>query len=127
MREIELKDGAIIPKGALVGFPATPISMDPSIYPDPQKFMPYRTENVSIPATTPGKNKLAFGWGVQACPGRFLATKEIKVVTAKLLMKYDIEIAPESANIRRCYDIEDLRVLNPSMRLRMRLRASAAK
>ncbi|KAF2820880.1 cytochrome P450 [Ophiobolus disseminans] len=124
MREIKLRDGVIIPKGALVAFPATPLSMDPAIYQDPTQFMPFRKENLSVPATTPGKSKLAFGWGVQACPGRFFATKEIKVVTAKLLMKYDIELAPESSSIRRCYDIEDLRILNPSIRLRMRLRGS---
>jgi cytochrome P450 len=124
MLEIVLRDGVVIPKGALVAFRCTPSSMDPTIYPDPQQFNPFRKGNVFVPATTPDKKKPAFGWGLQACPGRFFATKEIKVVAARLLMGYDIEIAPQSANIRRFYDIEDFRVLNPSMRLHMRRRAT---
>ncbi|KAF2798683.1 cytochrome P450 [Melanomma pulvis-pyrius CBS 109.77] len=126
MQDITLKDGVVIPKGALVAFPCTPCSMDSSIYPDPQQFIPFRKENISVPVTTPTRNQLAFGWGSQACPGRFLAAKEIKVVAARLLMEYDMEIAPEADKMRRYYDIEDLRVLNPSMRLRMRRRVLEA-
>ncbi|KAI9708934.1 MAG: hypothetical protein M1820_003628 [Bogoriella megaspora] len=123
MQNVTLKDGVVIPKGALVAFPCTPSSMDPLIYPDPHRFMPFRKENIATPVTTPTRNQLAFGWGIQACPGRFLAAKEIKVVAARLLMEYDIKIAPESDSMRRYYDIEDLRVLNPRMRLLMRRRA----
>ncbi|KAF2115523.1 cytochrome P450 [Lophiotrema nucula] len=125
MQDVTLKDGVVIPKGALVAFPCTPSSMDPSIYPDPQQFMPFRNENIASPVTTPTRNQLAFGWGSQACPGRFVAAKEIKVVAARLLMEYDIEVAPGTDKMRRYYDIEDLRVLNPSIRLLMRRRAPA--
>jgi cytochrome P450 len=122
MQDITLKDGVVIPKGALIAFPCTPSAMDPSIYPEPHRFLPFRKENVSSPVTTPTKNQLFFGWGSQACPGRFLATKEIKVVAARLLMEYDMDIALEARKLRRYYDIEDLRVLNPSIRLSMRRR-----
>lgn len=124
MRSVTLRDGTTIPKGALVAFPCLPASMDTSIYPDPQHFLPFRKSNLSLAATTTTKSKLAFGWGVQACPGRFFAVKEIKVLAARLLMAYDMEITPESAKLRRYYDIEDMRVLNPSIRLRMRRRVA---
>lgn len=125
MHDITLKDGVVIPQGALVAFPCTPASMDPSIYPDPTRFDPFRKENTDSPVTTPTRNQLAFGWGSQACPGRFLAAKEIKVVAARLLMEYDIAVAPGTDKMRRYFDIEDLRVLNPGIRLLMRRRAPA--
>jgi cytochrome P450 len=122
LKDVILKDGLVIPKGALIGFPCVPAGMDPLIYPEPEKFMPFRKENLSSPVTTPTKSQLAFGWGSQACPGRFFAAKEIKVLTARLLTEYDLDVVPRGA--RRYYDIEDFRILNPRFRLLMRRRRS---
>ncbi|KAF2001345.1 cytochrome P450 [Amniculicola lignicola CBS 123094] len=118
-----LKDGVVVPKGALVASPATALCMDPAIHPDPYLFSPFREDNARMPVTTLTRNKLAFGWGTQACPERFFAAKEIKLIAARILMDYDIEINPEAQSMRRYYDVEDLRVLNPGIRLQMRRRA----
>lgn len=36
---------------------------------------------------------LAFGYGRQACPGRFFAAHEVKLVICHLLLKYDWRLA----------------------------------
>lgn len=115
-----LKNGVVVPKGALIGFPCVPAGMDPSIYPEPEKFIPFRKENLATPVATPTKSQLAFGWGSQACPGRFFAAKEIKVLTARLMMEYDFNVVTNGA--RRYYDLEDFRILNPRFKLLMRRR-----
>ena len=115
-----LKDGVVIPKGALIGFPCVPARIDPSIYPEPEKFIPFHKENLSSPVTIPTKSQLAFGWGLQACPGRFFAAKEIKVLTARLLTEYDFDVMPRGA--RRFYDIKDFHILNPRFKLLIRRR-----
>ena len=35
----------------------------------------------------------SFGYGKQACPGRFLAVRQLKLVLAKLLLRYDFRWA----------------------------------
>lgn len=35
--------------------------------------------------------RLAFGFGKHACPGRFFAAQELKTMLAHVLLKYDIE------------------------------------
>lgn len=35
---------------------------------------------------------LNFGYGRHACPGRFFATNEIKMVLARLILEYDIKM-----------------------------------
>ena len=56
LKNVILKDGIVIPKGALIGFPCIPAGMDPSIYPEPEKFMPFCKENLSSPVTIPTKS-----------------------------------------------------------------------
>lgn len=42
-------------------------------------------------------NSLTFGYGRHACPGRFFAANEIKMIVARALLTYDIRNAGESA------------------------------
>lgn len=44
--------------------------------------------------TTNPNHSMAFGHGKHACPGRFFAGNEIKVIAAFLLKHYDIKAAP---------------------------------
>jgi hypothetical protein len=43
-------------------------------------------------AVAPGPDHLVFGYGTQACPGRFFAIHEAKVVLARILEKYDFKL-----------------------------------
>lgn len=100
--------GVHIPCGNFCTVPNLPILTDPSRYPDPDVFKPWRFVELrrSIDsgdhiddhvhsarmtfAATSGEY-LAFGNGRQACPGRFFAAAELKLMLAYMLMLYDIE------------------------------------
>lgn len=41
---------------------------------------------------TTSTESIAFGHGTHACPGRFFASNEIKVIFASLLMRYDVKL-----------------------------------
>lgn len=43
------------------------------------------------------KKSLNFGYGVHACPGRFFASQEIKLLMLYFLRNYDIKLADEAA------------------------------
>jgi cytochrome P450 len=48
--------------------------------------------NYSQQAVSTGADHLVFGYGVQACPGRFFALHEAKVVVARILRSYDFKL-----------------------------------
>lgn len=75
---------------------------DPELHQDPDKWDPYRflrmreqseMETEALLVTT-SPNHLAFGHGKHACPGRFFATIEIKIILCHLLLKYEWELSP---------------------------------
>ena len=105
-----------VPLGANVCLPASSVHRDPSIYNKPLQFLPFRfsapagQEEAKKPAddetntdgkrTVPGFTAsavttsdrfLAFGHGRHACPGRFFALVELKLMLAYVLQNYDVE------------------------------------
>ena len=40
------------------------------------------------------KENMSFGFGRHACPGRFFAANEMKLIMARLLLDYDIKMPP---------------------------------
>lgn len=70
---------------------------DAEVYEKPDEFDPYRfyrlrqqpgKQNTSQLVTT-SPDYLAFGHGMSACPGRFFAAQEIKVILCQLLLRFD--------------------------------------
>ena len=51
------------------------------------KFM----EHKKVSAVTTGEHFMHFGHGREACPGRFFAIQQIKLVVAHMIMNYDIQ------------------------------------
>lgn len=102
--ELRLADGTFIPKGSTVCV-ANTTRVDPSIYDSPETFNGYRfmalrktadKEHMSQFVVT-SVESLGFGHGQRACPGRFFAANEAKVILCHLLLKYDIETCPGSS------------------------------
>ncbi|EXJ80589.1 hypothetical protein A1O3_06871 [Capronia epimyces CBS 606.96] len=96
--DITLSDGTKVPKGASIGL-INAASRDPTIYEDPDKFNGHRFYDMrQIPGneskhqfvTTTG-DYLPFGHGKHACPGRFFASNEIKILLTHLLLQYDFK------------------------------------
>ncbi|KAK1762684.1 cytochrome P450 [Phialemonium atrogriseum] len=96
LRDVKLSDGTVLPRGSISAVASTR-HWDSHYYPDPHKFDGYRflkmrtdggKENVAqFVSTSP--DHLGFGHGQHACPGRFFASNEIKIIMCHILLKYD--------------------------------------
>jgi len=91
-------DGTYLPKGAYVAVPTYAIHSDGSNYPDPTSFVPFRfvdkakTTGHKVDITATSTEFLEFGHGRHACPGRFFAATELKLMLALIVMKYDVKL-----------------------------------
>ncbi|KAJ5179836.1 hypothetical protein N7492_003046 [Penicillium capsulatum] len=97
MREVVLSDGTVIPKGASIAVSAHS-NRDESIYHhagdyDGYRFLQKRRkpghEHRHQLVTTSNQSYYGFGHGLHACPGRFFAANETKILLTHLLLKYD--------------------------------------
>jgi ent-kaurene oxidase len=102
-KPLTLSSGFTIPAHTTIGIPTQAITMDESLYPNPEVFDPFRFSKIRAEqpemdgraqyvASNPAS--LSFGYGRHACPGRFFAAQEIKAIMAYILHKYDIR-SPE--------------------------------
>ncbi|KAF2493648.1 cytochrome P450 [Lophium mytilinum] len=95
---ITLSDGTIIPKGSALTVPNTRL-YDEEFYENPQVFNGRRFYDMRQRAgeeskhqfVTTGDDYLPFGHGKHACPGRFFASNEIKILLAFAIMQYDFK------------------------------------
>ncbi|KAI1343271.1 cytochrome P450 [Xylariaceae sp. FL0016] len=75
---------------------------DPTLHEDPDKWDGFRflkmrdregKQNIAQLSTT-SSDHMAFGHGLHACPGRFLAADMVKVTLCHLLIKYEWKLSP---------------------------------
>lgn len=101
MKPISLSDGTLLPAGTKVLAPQAGISLDERYFPEPEKFDAlrfYKMRQESAEAsnrwqfTSLNDTNINFGAGKHACPGRFFAGNEIKVVLAYYVLNYDIRL-----------------------------------
>ncbi|KAF7958294.1 hypothetical protein EAE96_001845 [Botrytis aclada] len=95
-----LIDGTTLYKGSHVCMAVTAIQNDEAVTPDPSVFDGFRYYKMRQRedgghlhqfATTEPTN-LNFGHGKYACPGRFFAALEIKIILVRLIMDYDFKL-----------------------------------
>ncbi|KAH6655942.1 cytochrome P450 [Truncatella angustata] len=96
LKDVTLADGMKLPRGTLLAVASTR-HWDPKVYHEPERFDGYRfyklreekgRENTSQFVST-SQDHLGFGHGEHACPGRFFASNEIKIILCHILLKYD--------------------------------------
>ncbi|KAI1261854.1 cytochrome P450 [Xylariaceae sp. FL1019] len=106
LQPFTLSDGHVIPQGTIIEIPNHAISRDPELYPDPDSFEPWRFYDMSQRPDGADKrasslhhqfvsvsNELgSFGYGRHACPGRFFAANELKMILARILLAYDMRM-----------------------------------
>ncbi|KAK3315822.1 cytochrome P450 [Apodospora peruviana] len=89
--------GVHIPRGNIVAVAGKNIAKDEAIYPDAETYKPFRfaqTDGVKTgvaAAATTSPEYLPFGHGKHACPGRFFAASEMKLILGWMIMNYDVE------------------------------------
>lgn len=100
IEDVQLKDGLHIPKGTnltVTTYHNYSSDNDPEI----SKFDAYRfvkmrenpAEKHKANLVTPSVESMGFGYGNQACPGRFFAASEIKIFFCHMLLKDDWRVA----------------------------------
>jgi len=103
---ITLPDGTWIPNGATVGVSMDGIHFDQAFYENPLEFDAFRfsrprEEHILADSTekpranedlvTTSAHWLPFSHGIHACPGRFFAANNVKIILAHLLLNYDVQ------------------------------------
>ncbi|KAL8656994.1 MAG: hypothetical protein Q9226_002365 [Calogaya cf. arnoldii] len=86
-------------KDSYIAVAAGPISSSESVYESPAMFDGFRFHRMRTASggsaqshqfVTTGLESMTFGHGRFACPGRFFASNESKIILALLLLKYDV-------------------------------------
>ncbi|KAH6855907.1 cytochrome P450 [Chaetomium sp. MPI-CAGE-AT-0009] len=92
------KDGLHIPRFSQLAFPRYPYGMDSDVNPDPKTFdykrhLKKRTgkDAAKFHFASVSDDTLAWGTGMHACPGRFLAQEALKLIFLRLVSRYDIK------------------------------------
>jgi cytochrome P450 len=100
MRGVTLADGTYIPPNTYIEAPIEAIGHDPKLWTEPEKYDPWRFYNKRKAEEDAGRHQfvtlskdvMSFGYGRHACPGRFFAANEIKLIMIEVLRKYDVEL-----------------------------------
>ncbi|GFP59787.1 cytochrome P450 monooxygenase ATR2 [Trichoderma asperellum] len=101
IKPIDLSDGTHLPAGTRVLAPQAGISIDEQFFHNPTELDPlrfYHMRQESAEAsnrwqfTSLNDTNLNFGAGKHACPGRFFAGNEIKLILAFFLINYDVRL-----------------------------------
>ena len=98
LQPLTLSDGFHLPVGTRFSMPCAEILHDPAVTESPEVFDGFRYykerqkpgEGNRHQFATTDSNNLHFGHGKYACPGRFFASNEIKMILATVLLKYDV-------------------------------------
>ena len=136
-------DGTFIPKGTNITISVDRAHMNPDIYLEPEKFDPFRfvkmkaevalndSRQDTMPSFRSPEKKfdmvstscysLGFGHGRHACPGRYFATSELKLMLAHVVMNYDIKLEKEGVKPEDLW-IATARVPNPTTEVLFRRR-----
>lgn len=107
LQPFTLSNGQFIPAGVTIEVPTVAVNADSNVFEDAEKFDALRFYRVRQQAKETGsaegaalnqfvsvsQSSLTFGYGRHACPGRFFAANELKMVMANALLKYDIKNA----------------------------------
>lgn len=108
LKPITLSNGQYIPNGCIIEVASHSVMNDPELVEDPKVFDPLRfykkrrqeelsgagkatagATNQLVSVTT---GNLMWGHGRHACPGRFFATNELKMIFGRALLNYDIKL-----------------------------------
>ncbi|KAJ9132428.1 Cytochrome P450 [Pleurostoma richardsiae] len=136
LKPFTLSNGQHIPAGVTIEIPAVAVNSDPTIFSDPERFDAlrfYRLRQQSKEAAalnqfvSVGPTNLSFGYGRHACPGRFFAANEIKMILASVLLRYDVKLVKGSSGRYPNIEFAHMSIPDPSKNLLFKTRVSTEK
>ncbi|EJD01808.1 cytochrome P450 [Fomitiporia mediterranea MF3/22] len=83
-------NGYTIPAGAVIYPNVWAMQRDPSMYAEPEKFIPERWMALEGTEPPPDVYKITFGFGRRICPGRYFAINSIFIGVASILSTFNI-------------------------------------
>ncbi|KAK7409073.1 hypothetical protein QQX98_008734 [Neonectria punicea] len=103
LKTFTLSNGQVIPAGVSIEVPAVAVNADCDLFPKADQMDPLRFYRLRQDAKKSGsvegaalnqfvsvtQSSLTFGYGRHACPGRFFAANEIKMILVNFLMRYE--------------------------------------
>ena len=102
MKPHTLSDGKILQPATYIAVASAPMAVSPLYHSSPDTFDGFRfhfqrqkSGDSSMSAqylTSTGPGTLMFGHGKYACPGRFFASLEVKVILAHIIRHYDLKL-----------------------------------
>ncbi|KAL4943508.1 hypothetical protein BDV06DRAFT_211001 [Aspergillus oleicola] len=117
-------DSLTLPKGSIITFPTRHMRMSPDTFESPDNFDGHRF--MKIKEEQGGKDDLAsdgkFGYGRQACPGRFYAQRMMKVIIGVMISRYDIRYAGGDRERPESWDIEPFLIGDTTVDLELKVR-----
>lgn len=124
-KEIRLSDGTVLPKDSRIMVAGDYMEPDAKTSPfDVERFVRLREEadgEKGYQFVTPGPEYMPFGYGKHACPGRFLASNELKIALCHLVMKYDWRFVPGDEG-ERFLTLEATNAVQRDVKVQMRKR-----
>ncbi len=96
-----------------------PAMTDPARFAEPQRYRPERWAAGAAAGEVDARAYLPFGAGARVCPGRALATAEMRLVLAMLLKRFRIELACDPGQI---HEVTALTMLPDRMPVRLSMR-----
>ncbi|KAI1380479.1 cytochrome p450 monooxygenase [Hypoxylon crocopeplum] len=100
LQPVTLSDGTVLPVNTSIAVAADSVARDDRIWGNAAEFDGFRFEKLRMSETGDSKyqftsineESLSFGHGRSACPGRFFAAAELKILLSKIIMEYDMKL-----------------------------------
>lgn len=112
-----------LPAHSKLFFLKRPAMLDPDNFEDPHRYDPERWRRNRTPGAAGRHEQRAFvqfGAGPRVCPGRHLATLEMRLVLSMLLRNFEVELACPAAEIR---EVDAFTMMPSHMPVRLRPRS----
>ncbi|KAF2131134.1 cytochrome P450 monooxygenase-like protein [Dothidotthia symphoricarpi CBS 119687] len=130
LKGITLSNGQYLPPGVTIEAPSHAVYADSQNYPESEKFDGLRhyklrhsgtvIDNARNQFVTTNETNLGWGYGRHACPGRFFAANEIKMILARLILNYDFKMPDEQTERYPQIEIGKTSMPNPAKTLLFR-------
>ncbi|KAF8989849.1 cytochrome P450 [Cyathus striatus] len=102
MEDYTFCDGTFIPQNTILAVASDCVQRDNDIYPNAHEFDGFRfsrvndgTGNRKNDIVSLSNNFLSFGIGKHACPGRFFAAYQLKLLLSHVIVNYDVKFEDE--------------------------------